>query len=131
MEQSPPWEPNSRSASQDTLHILCNPKVYCHVHKNPPPTPNQMNLVYTLTPSHHFNISSPSTPLCSTWCLPFTASVSVVCISYLSHVRRMPRPSHSPWFYQVEFTGYCSFLVLFSRFVVFSFKNLLLCISAS
>jgi hypothetical protein len=40
MEQSPPWEANSSSASQGIPGILGNPKAYCRVHKPPPPVPS-------------------------------------------------------------------------------------------
>jgi len=36
VEQSPSWEANSRSASQEITHILCNPKVHYQIHKIPP-----------------------------------------------------------------------------------------------
>jgi hypothetical protein len=34
-EQSPYWESNQFSASQEIPHILCNPKVHCRIHKWP------------------------------------------------------------------------------------------------
>ena len=39
MEQSPSWEANWFSASQDIPRILWNPEVHYHSHKCPSPTP--------------------------------------------------------------------------------------------
>lgn len=35
MGQSPSWEPDSFSPSQEILHILCKLKIYYHLHKSP------------------------------------------------------------------------------------------------
>jgi hypothetical protein len=34
MEQSPSWDANSHSASQENLHLLWNPKIPYRVHKS-------------------------------------------------------------------------------------------------
>ena len=39
MEQSPSWEPNWFSASQEIPRILGNPKVHYLIHNSPPPVP--------------------------------------------------------------------------------------------
>jgi hypothetical protein len=59
-----------RSASQEILRVLWNPKVHHRIHKSPTPVDilSQMNLIHTLKlyfPKTHFNIIIPSTPLSS------------------------------------------------------------------
>ena len=67
MEQSPSWEANWFSASQEIPHILWNQVVHYRIHKWPPPDSilSQINPVYSPT-SHflniHINIILPSTP---------------------------------------------------------------------
>jgi hypothetical protein len=36
MEQTPSWEANNHSTSQEIPSLLCNPKVHYHVHKSMP-----------------------------------------------------------------------------------------------
>jgi hypothetical protein len=74
MEQSPSWEADQFSASQEIPHILWNTKVHYSTHKCPPPVLilSQLNPVHTPT-SHflkiHRNIILPSKPGSLQWSL--------------------------------------------------------------
>jgi len=52
MEQSPPWEDNRPSASQEFLGILSNPNVHHRIHNTPQPVPvvRQTNPIHPPTP---------------------------------------------------------------------------------
>ena len=105
MQQSPSWEANRFSASQEIPHILWNPKVHYHIHKCPPPFHILSHIDPVRTPTSHFlkihlNIILPSTLLC----LSSRVSPSgfphqnPVYTSAVPHTCYMPRPSHSSWF---------------------------------
>ena len=71
MQQSPSWEANQFSASQEIPRILRNPKVHYRIHKFPPPAPilSQINPVHAPHPtswrsililSSHLRLGLPS-----------------------------------------------------------------------
>jgi len=101
MEQSPSWEANWFSASQEIPRILWNPKVHYLIHKSPPPVPilGQLDPVHAPTPHFlkiHLNIILTSTPGSSKWCLSLRfPHQNSVYASHLPHTRYMSRPSHS------------------------------------
>jgi hypothetical protein len=100
MEQSPCWEDDSHSDSQEIPRLLWNLKVHYRVHKGPPlaPTLSQIHPVHTLPPyfpNIHSNIILPSTLRSLDWSLPFWFSdQNYVYISHLSHACYMPHSPH-------------------------------------
>jgi hypothetical protein len=74
MEQSPSWEANRFSATQEIPRILWKPKVHYRIHNCPPPvlTLSQLDPVHTPTTHFvkiHLNIIFPSRPGCPKWSL--------------------------------------------------------------
>ena len=103
-EQSPSWEANRFSASQEIHPVSWNPKVRCRIHKCPPPVPilRHVDPVHFPT-SHflkiHFNIILPLNPgppkLFFSLRFPHQNPVNA---SPLDRTRYLHRPSHSSWF---------------------------------
>ena len=72
--QSPSWEGNRFSASQEIPRILRNPNVHCRNHKCPPPVPPLTQFDQVHAPKSHFlkthlNIILPSTSGSCKWSL--------------------------------------------------------------
>jgi hypothetical protein len=70
MEQSPSWEANKFSASQEISRILWNPKVHYRIHNSLPPVPILIQIDPVHARSSHFlkiqfNIIFPSMPASS------------------------------------------------------------------
>jgi hypothetical protein len=82
-----------------------NPKVHHRTHNIPPPVPilSQLNPVHTLQaslPKIHSDAILPPTTWSSEWSLSFGLShENVVLLSLFSHACHMPRPPHSPCYY--------------------------------
>ena len=99
-KQSPFWEANSCSDSQEIPHILWKLKAHYHVHHSPPsvPIPSQINPVHAL-PSYflkiHFNNIIPYSK-----CSPYFRfpNENPVHIYFHHHMCHMPNSSHPPWF---------------------------------
>ena len=101
MEQSPFWETNRFSASQEILRILWNPKVYFRIQKFPPPVPilNKLDPVHTTTSYFlkiHLSIILQSTPGSLKWLLSFRfPHQNPVYASPLPQTLYMPCPSQA------------------------------------
>ena len=107
MEQSPSWEDNRISATQEIPCILWNPKVHYHIHKCRPPVPIFSHLDPVHIPTYHFLkihlifFSHPGLGLPS-GLFPTDFRVHA---SPLSLTCYMPCPSHSSRFYHPKNMG--------------------------
>ena len=104
MQQSPSWDVNRFSASQEIPRILWNPKVHYCIYKFPPPVPilSQINPVHAplqptswrsvLILSSHLRLGLPS-------CLFPSGFATKTCIHLSSHrTCYMPLKSHSSFY---------------------------------
>ena len=106
MKQSPSWEANRFSASQEISCILWNPKVHYRIHKCPLSVPilRQLDPVHTPTPhlrkinlyiTCHLLLGLPNR------LFPSGFHTKTLYTPLLSpHTRYMPHPSHSSRFFQ-------------------------------
>jgi hypothetical protein len=88
MEQSPSWEADSHSISQEIPFLLWNTKVHSSVNKSPP----LVLIMSQIHPVHNFptyfrkihcNIILPSTPRSSQWSFPSGFPTNILYASYL------------------------------------------------
>ena len=112
MGQSPSWEGNRFSASQEIPRIVWNPKVHYRIHKSPPPVSilSQFDTVHAPI-SHflkiHLNIIFSSTPASLKWSLSIRfphQNPEYACP--LPHTCYMLRPSHSCRFNHPKIIGW-------------------------
>jgi hypothetical protein len=102
MKQSPSWEANNHSTSQQIPHNLWNPKVHYCVHKSPSLVPfiSQMHPVHTFPlylPKTHSNVIFPSTPRSCAWSHSFKFPINIFMhFSFLSCVLHA-RLFYLPW----------------------------------
>jgi hypothetical protein len=107
MEQSPSWEANRFSSSQEIPLTLWNPKVHYRIHKCPPTVPtwasSNQSIPHILLPEDPSYIILPSTPGSPRF--PHQKPVYSYA-SLLTHRRYVPRPSHSSRFYHPNNIGW-------------------------
>ena len=111
MEQSPSWEANWLSASQEIPRVLWNPKFQYRINKCLPPVPILSQLDQVHGPSSHFlkihlNIILPSTSGSFKWSLSFrfplpqtlyTLLVSLIPATCPAHLFSILSPKNTWW----------------------------------
>ena len=125
VEQSPTWEPNRFSATQEIPRILGNPKVHYRTHKRPPPVSilSQPNPVHI--PTFHLleinsNIIHPSTPRSPQWSRslrfphqdpihPLSSPILATCTTHLILLHFITRTIFGEQYKSVS-SSLCSFL---------------------
>jgi len=101
MQQSPSWDADRFSASQEIPRILWNPKVHYRVYKCPPPVPirSQISPVHAPLiplPWRSVLILSSHLRLRSMWSLSLRFHYqNPACTASVPHTCYMPHPSHS------------------------------------
>jgi hypothetical protein len=105
MEQSPSWEANRSSTTQESPRILWNPKVHDRIHKCSLPVPTLASSIQSI-PTHptswrsililssHLHLGLPSGLFLSGF-----PTQTLYTLLPLPHSCYMPRPSHSSRFY--------------------------------
>ena len=112
MEQSPFWEANWFSSSQEIHRVLWNPKFHYRIHKRPPPVPILSQLYPVHNPTSHFlkihlNIILPSTPGSTKWPLTLRFPHQNTLYAFpLPHASYKLRPSHYSRFYRPNMIGW-------------------------
>ena len=111
MQQSPSWETNWFSASQEIPRILWKSMVHYRIHKCPPPVPilsqldqvdappQSISWISILILSSHLRLGLPNSLFPSGF-------PTKTLYTPLSHTRYMPHPSHSSRFYHPNNTGW-------------------------
>ena len=100
MEQSPSWEANRLSASEEIPRILWNPTVHCRE--------SYARSIQSMPPSHflkiHLNIILPFTSGSSKWSFSLRfPHQNPLCVSPLTHTCYMPHPPYSSWSHEYLF----------------------------
>ena len=111
-EQSPSWEANRFSASEEIPCIWWNLKVHNRIHKCPPPVPilSQLDPDHTPHPTSWSSILKLSSHLClglPSGVFPSGFPTKTLYMPLLSpHTQYMPRPAHSSRFYHPNNIGW-------------------------